>query len=67
VLNGGFEMEYHGRIGVGDVITSEDIFASIALQKSARLGQMLVLVVESRWKNQRSELVRIVRRTHLRY
>jgi hypothetical protein len=66
-LNGGNEVEYSGvRMRPGDVITSTGSIADFH-ERQGRLGLMLMSVNESRWTNQRGELVKISRGTLIRY
>ena len=51
---------------VGDVITN-NVALIDAFEKEGRMGTMLFLVDESRWTNQRDELVRIGQRTSIYY
>ena len=51
---------------VGDVITN-NVMLIDAFEKEGRMGTMLFLVDESRWTNQRDELVRIGQRTSIYY
>jgi hypothetical protein len=66
-LNGGNEVEYTGvRMRPGDVITSTGSIADFH-ERTGRLGLMLMSVSETRWTNQRGELVKIGRGTLIRY
>jgi hypothetical protein len=66
-LNGGIEVEYSGvRMRPGDVITSAGSIADFH-EREGRLGLMLFSVTETRWTNQRDELVKISRGTLIRY
>ena len=49
-----------------DVITN-NVTLIDAFEKEGRMGTMLFLVDESRWTNQRDELVRIGQRTSIYY
>jgi len=66
VLNGGQQRHYFSPIRPGDVITSVGSLAN-AYEREGRLGTMLFLVSETRWTNQRGELVRIGRGTLIYY
>jgi hypothetical protein len=61
-LNGGQRNRYFAPIRPGDVITQVVTLVD-AYEKGGRLGPMLFLIDESRWTNQRGELVRIGQRT----
>jgi len=61
-LNGGQRTWYGAPIRPGDVIGSE-VTLTDAYEKEGRIGTMLFLVDQSRWTNQRGELVRLSERT----
>jgi hypothetical protein len=61
-LNGGQRSLYFEPIRPGDVITSSASLVD-AYEKDGRLGTMLFLIDETRWTNQRDELVKIGFRT----
>ena len=65
-LNGGQKNLSFAPIRPGDVITSVATLVD-AYEKEGRLGTMMFLVDESRWTNQRDELVRIGIRTSIYY
>jgi N-terminal half of MaoC dehydratase len=66
-LNGGVEIEHTDvRMRPGDVITTRTAIAEYS-EREGRLGLMLFTTNESRWSNQRDELVRIERMTLIRY
>lgn len=65
-LNGGQKSWYFAPMRVGDVITN-NVTLIDAFEKEGRMGTMLFLVDESRWTNQRDELVRIGQRTSIYY
>jgi acyl dehydratase len=65
-LNGGQKSWYFAPMRVGDVITN-NVALIDAFEKEGRMGTMLFLVDESRWTNQRDELVRIGQRTSIYY
>jgi N-terminal half of MaoC dehydratase len=66
-LNGGVEVEHTTvRMRPGDVITSRPAIVDYS-EREGRLGLMLFTTSESRWTNQRDELVRIDRMTLIRY
>ncbi len=54
------------RMRPGDVITSRPAIVDYS-EREGRLGLMLLTTSESRWTNQRDELVRIDRMTLIRY
>jgi len=63
-LNGGQRNRSFAPIRPGDVITSVATLID-AYEKVGRLGTMLFLIDESRWTNQRGDLVRIATRTSI--
>jgi hypothetical protein len=63
-LNGGQRSFYFEPIRPGDVITCSASLAD-AYEKDGRLGTMLFLIDETRWTNQRDELVKIGLRTSI--
>jgi hypothetical protein len=65
-LNGGLDVEYHGELAAGDVITSVRVLESYS-QRSGRLGQMLFTTVRDTWANQSGETVQVRRQTGIRY
>jgi acyl dehydratase len=65
-LNGGQRSLSFAPVGAGDVITVTARLVD-AYEKPGRLGTMLFLVDESRWTNQRGELVRLGLRTSIYY
>ena len=67
VLNGGLEHRYTGvPIRPGDVITSTSAIVDYK-EREGRLGLMLFTTMETRYVNQRGELVRTQRITLIRY
>ena len=66
VLNGGQRRWYFAPIRPGDVITSTGCLAN-AYERDGKLGTMLFLISETRWTNQRGELVRIGNATTIYY
>lgn len=66
VLNGGQRNRYYAPIRANDVITCVATLAE-ARESEGKLGTMLFLVNETRWTNQRNELVRIGNRTTIYY
>ena len=63
-LNGGQQSRYFAPIRTGDVITCVATLVD-AYEKEGRIGTMLFLVDESRWTNQRGELVKLGLRTSI--
>jgi acyl dehydratase len=61
-INGGQRSTYHAPIRPGDVITRSRRFADV-YEKQGRSGSMVFVVGETRWTNQRGELVRLGRDT----
>jgi acyl dehydratase len=67
VLNGGQRNRYFAPIRPGDLVTEVVRFAQAYEKEGGRMGTMLFFVNESRWTNQRGELVRIGNRTTIYY
>ncbi len=67
VLNGGQRNRYFAPIRPGDLITHTSRLAQAYEKEGGRLGTMLFFVNETRWTNQRGELVRIGNRTTIYY
>jgi hypothetical protein len=66
-LNGGQEVEYTGvRMRPGDVITAVSTINDY-YEREGRLGLMLFTVTETKWTNQRGELVKVSRNILIRY
>ena len=65
-MNGGGEAEYFAPIRPGDVITSVSKIVEYR-ERQGRLGLMLFTTTETRWTNQKGELVRVYRGTGIRY
>jgi hypothetical protein len=66
VLNGGSEARYFTPMRPGDVIRSGTKLADV-YEKTGRLGVMMFLINETTWTNQNDELVKIDRKTSIRY
>lgn len=66
VLNGGSEARYFTPMRPGDVIRSGTKLVEV-YEKTGRLGLMLFLINEVTWTKQRDEVVKIDRRTTIRY
>jgi hypothetical protein len=58
--NAGSEVEYFTRIRPGDVITATDRIVAVT-ERSGRSGRLIFITSETRWENQRGELVKIHR------
>ena len=65
-LNGGQRSAYFAPIGPGDVVTVTARLVD-AYEKPGKLGTMLFLIDESRWVNERGELVKLGWRTSIYY
>ncbi|WP_220795372.1 MaoC family dehydratase N-terminal domain-containing protein [Streptomyces shenzhenensis] len=65
-VNGGTEVSYGVPIRPGDVIRSETRLVSY-VEKTGRMGPMLISVTESVWTNQDGERVQVERQTAIRY
>lgn len=63
-FNGASDAEYFAPIRAGDVITATDTLADI-YQRTGRAGRLLFLVAETRWTNQRGELVKTQKGTRV--
>jgi hypothetical protein len=66
VLNGGSEARYFTPMRPGDVIRSGTKLVDV-YEKTGRLGVMMFLINETTWTNQNDELVKIDRKTSIRY
>jgi len=66
ILNGGMETQYGVRMRPGDVISSITSLAEYR-EREGRLGLMLFTITETRWTNQRGEMVKVQRSTNIRY
>jgi hypothetical protein len=67
VMNGGMEFVHAARMRPGDVITAGRTTLLSYKESVTRLGLMLMTTTEITWTNQKNEIVRIARRTGLRY
>lgn len=65
-MNGGGEATYYARIRPGDIITSVSKLVDV-YERQTSLGLTLFRVTETRWTNQRGELVKIYRGTGITY
>jgi hypothetical protein len=66
VLNGGSDIRYYAPIRPGDVIRSGIKLVDV-YEKTGRLGLMLFMINDITWTNQRGELVKVERKTNIRY
>ncbi len=66
VLNGGQASHYFAPIRPGDAISAVTSLLD-AYEKEGKLGTMLFLITETRWTNQREELVKIGHMTTIYY
>jgi N-terminal half of MaoC dehydratase len=66
VLNGGSDIRYYTPIRPGDVIRSGIKLVDV-YEKTGRLGLMLFMINDITWTNQRGELVKVERKTNIRY
>jgi len=66
VLNGGSEARYGVPMRPGDVIRSGTKLVEV-YEKTGRLGVMMFLINETTWTNQTGELVKVDRKTSIRY
>lgn len=66
VLNGGSEARYFEPVRPGDVIRSGVKLVDV-YEKTGRLGLMMFLINETTWTNQNGELVKVDRKTTIRY
>lgn len=63
-FNGGSDAQYFTPIRPGDVITCTEKLTEV-YQRTGRAGRLLFTVSEARWTNQRGELVKTHRGTHV--
>lgn len=66
VLNGGSEARYFEPMRPGDVIRSGTKLVDV-YEKTGRLGVMMFLINETTWTNQKGEVVKVDRKTSIRY
>jgi hypothetical protein len=66
VLNGGSEARYFTPMRPGDVIRSGTKLVYV-YEKTGRLGTMMFLINETTWTNQKGEVVKVDRKTSIRY
>ena len=66
VLNGGSEARYYAPMRPGDIIRSGTKLVD-AYEKTGRLGVMMFLINETTWTNQQGEVVKVDRKTSIRY
>lgn len=65
-LNGGGTARYYARMRPGDVITAVSRVKEYN-ERPGRFGRMLFTVTETRWTNQRGELVKVYEGIGIRY
>ena len=66
VLNGGSEARYHTPMRPGDVIRSGTQLVE-AYEKTGRIGLMMFLINETTWTNQNGDVIKVDRKTSIRY
>ena len=66
VLNGGSEARYYVPMRPGDVIRSGTKLVEV-YEKTGRLGIMMFLINETTWTNQNGEVLKVDRKTNIRY
>ena len=66
VLNGGSEARYETPMRPGDVIRSGTKLVDV-YEKTGRLGVMMFLINETTWTNQHGDVVKVDRKTSIRY
>lgn len=66
VLNGGSEARYAMLMRPGDVIRSGTKLVDV-YEKTGRLGLMMFLINEITWTNQNDDLIKVDRKTSIRY
>ncbi len=65
-LDGGSEWEYFEPIRAGDVITAKARISDI-IERSGRLGPMIITTIDHTYTNQLDEVVATQRTTYIRY
>jgi acyl dehydratase len=65
-MNGGQEESYHAPMRSGDVISTTTALVDWN-ERQTRLGLTLFSITETRWTNQRGDLVKVRRSTGIRY
>jgi len=65
ILDGGIEIEYREPVRPGDVITGTPKLADVK-EKEARTGKMILMVLETVYKNQKGQVAVITRQTAIR-
>lgn len=63
-FNAGTEIEYGVPVRPGDVITATERIADV-YERRGRSGRLLFITAETIWRNQRGELVRLMRGSHV--
>ncbi|MSP79200.1 MAG: MaoC family dehydratase [Dehalococcoidia bacterium] len=66
-LNGGTRVEYFSPIRPGNVITTASKLIDVREREGGRTGLMLITETETRWTNERGQLIRISVGTSIRY
>jgi hypothetical protein len=66
VLNGGSEARYDTPMRPGDVIRSGTKLVEV-YEKTGRIGIMMFLINETTWTNQNGAVVKVDRKTNIRY
>lgn len=66
-INAGGEATYYAPIRPGDVITSVSKIVEVGEPRVSRLGPSVFVKTETRWTNQRGELVRVYLGIGMRY
>lgn len=61
VLDGGTETEYYDTICAGDVLIASQKLSDLTVRQSQSIGQMLIMTMETSFKNQDGNLVAIQR------
>jgi hypothetical protein len=67
VLDGGTEVEYFDTVCAGDTLTVVNRLAGLDLRETKSLGKMLILSMETIYKNQDGKVVAILRAQALYY
>ena len=65
-MNGGSEAHYYTPMRPGDVIRSSTKLVDI-YEKTGRLGVMMFVVNETTWTNQNGDVIKVDRKTSIRY
>src|SRR5439155_22382294 len=65
-MNGGLTVQYHTPIRPGDVISSTSALVDWN-ERQTRLGLTMFVTNETRWTNQKGELVKVTSNVSIRY